>query len=107
MEKSNLTLLEAYVSQLPNQVSYLTKDEALMDAVRVLQEEVKRKWIRVPFDSLGVAPGFQSIQVFQKHVLSNLCALHKEYSVYYIACHIPCTISSEVWRRNMENMNIN
>lgn len=91
MENSIPSLLEAYASQQLSRASDFTGEEERTEAGRVYLKAVKGRGLRSVLNSSGAPPVFPSIQTFQKHVVSNLCNLHK-YSVYRMARHMPYTI---------------
>lgn len=56
---------------------------------------------------LQAPPGFSGDHIFQKHVVSYLCAVHRDYSMYNKARHMPNTMQSEVRRRRVDDVDFN
>lgn len=57
--------------------------------------------------SWSLPPGDTFIQTFQEHVVSYFRVLHLYCSMFDLAHYFPYTGCSHVWRRRMENLNMN
>lgn len=90
LKKSIPSVVEAYASQLVNQASCLTCAEKLMEVVCVSLEAGKGRSLRGALNRLRAPPVLPSIWTFQRHVVSNLCFLHKDKLVFNRALHMSC-----------------
>lgn len=55
---------------------------------------------------LEVPRGLPSMPTFQGHVVSCLCVLHWDYSLFSQALRVPYTICSVVWRGRVDSLNM-
>lgn len=95
LEKSTARLAEDYVCQLLNDKFDLKWGEVMMEAAPEYLNAVKSQLLNHLLDSSGTVLS-AICKVTPKQVVSNLCTLHQDYSVFNYM-EIPHTSWTEVW----------